>query len=298
MFLRSPLAMAGLFALVTGCFGRSDDTDATTGSNTGSVTGAVTGTATGGTTNLPTGGTTGSATGGTATTFSCANGPTDLGPWPDGSAPAHPIAAAGASVTTDLGDLDANVQGVIDAAAGNFDDTYTDVTVTGAIVYSVGYVPAKNDGSVTFWFGDANGVAQGYRLNLLGFDPLDLKPGDEINLHATVVKEYFGTPEVIEVDSFEVVSSGNDVYVADGMAGLDLTNDFMRNVEVYGEIVSGPTDCYANCFQLDYGGQIVTFRTQSAYIEVGDCVHWIGPLGEFGGAAQLNADNFDWYRWF
>ena len=43
---------------------------------------------------------------------------------------------------------------------------------------------------------------------------------------------------------------------------------------------------------------MVTFRTQSNYIAKGDCIHWIGPLGEFGDAAQLNADNFSWYRWY
>jgi hypothetical protein len=297
MSLRSIFLVSGAVALIVGCGPRENDPE-TTGSTTG---GAVTGT------NLPTGGATGTATGGTATggtatAYSCAAGPSATGPWGDGASSPHPIAGAGAATTNQPYTHEAGIQALVDLTTGNFDPTVVDATITGAIVIAVDYVPANpTDGTATFWFQDGSAVMQGYRLDMLGYDPTMLAPGDEITMRATSVQEYFGVPEVLAVDSFEVTSTGNDVYVVDGMTGdaLDLGAHFMHNVEVYGELVSGPTtDCFANCFQMAYGSHTVVFRTDSVYDAEGDCIHYIGPLSEFGGAAQLNATSYDWYRWY
>ena len=99
------------------------------------------------------------------------------------------------------------------------------------------------------------------------------------------------------IEDFVLVSSGNEVYVTDGMDsdGLNFADDGLHVTNVWGALVSGPTDCGASCFDFEYGGNTITFRTQSSYDVVGDCIHYIGPVTQFGGTAQLDANDFDWY---
>jgi len=282
MFFRMFLLGAGL--ALTACGGRIEpaDTESTTPTPPD-------------TTNLPPGTSTGTGTGGG---FSCHDGPDAVGPWA-GDFP-HPISAASSTVTDQPYTHDAGVGALLAATAGNEQDTVVDLVVSGAIVTARGYVPdGTNDGTVSFWFEDASGPMYAYRMDLLGVDPATLSPGDEVSFRASLVKEYFGTPELLEVQSFQIVSSGNPVHVVDGMGGaLDWAVHGLYNVEVYGEIVAGPTDCSSDCWDLQYGDETVTFRTGSGFQAIGDCIHWIGPLGQFGMEEQLDADDYDWYRWF
>jgi hypothetical protein len=150
---------------------------------------------------------------------------------------------------------------------------------------------------VAFWFEDGDAAMLAYNVDL-GIDPHDLQVGDEVAFTATAVENYFDTPEMTALSDFQIVSSGNDVHIVDVMGSggaLDYRTQGEHTVEVWGQLVSGPTDCSANCWDLEYAGHTVTFRSNSSYDHLGDCIHYIGPLGYFGGSEQIDAKNFDWY---
>lgn len=232
----------------------------------------------------------------------CSAGPAVPGPWTQ-----HPILEAGASATYDAYAFDAGVAALRDATVGNTTPTAVSIDISGAIVTARGYVPAVNDGTATFWFEDGGAAMQAYRVDLGGFDPLLLQPGDEVSFTATRVVDYFGTPEVAGdatlgepgITNFQVISSGNPVHIVDVMgtgAVLEFSQQGSYIVEVWGELAAGPTKCgtTAKCYDLDYAGNIAIFRTASNYDGLGDCKHFIGPLTQFNGDPQLNVDDFDW----
>jgi hypothetical protein len=220
----------------------------------------------------------------------------------------HPIAAAGATITNTPYTFDGGVAAVLAATTGQTSPVDVDLVVSKAIVTARAYVPAVNDGTASFWFEDGGAAMYAYRVNLGGFDPATLAPGDEISFTAKRVVDFNGTPEVVGdakggfpgIEDFVLVSSGNEVYVTDGMDsdGLNFADDGLHVTNVWGALVSGPTDCGASCFDFEYGGNTITFRTQSSYDVVGDCIHYIGPVTQFGGTAQLDANDFDWYDYF
>jgi hypothetical protein len=225
---------------------------------------------------------------------SCAEGPADLGPWDF-----HPITTAGAGVTYDPYAFVAGVGDAAAAAVGQ-QDLAVNIPITGAIVTARDYVPKDPKfNTVSFWFEDADAAMFAFNVEV-PFDPNELLPGDELSFTVTEVNDYFGTLEVTAVSDFTVVASGRDVRIIRAMDGqpLDFATQGLRNVEVYGELVSGPVDCASNCFELEYAGNIVTFRTGSDFVYLGDCIHWIGPLGTFDSAEQLDAGDFDWYRYY
>ena len=221
----------------------------------------------------------------------CSAGPDETGPWPE-----HPISEAGAPITRDPYTFDAGVSALLAAAEGNYNDVAVDLLVEGAIVTSRGYVPANPAyNTATFWFEDSGGAMMAFIVDI-GQDPNNLQPGDEVSFRATTVKEYFGTPEVIAITDFQILSSGNPVHVVDAMNGDVLSFDThgLRTIEIWGGLVSGPEDCGANCFDFDYGAGLVTYRTNSSYDVVGDCIHYIGPLSQFNNEPQIDIDDFDW----
>ncbi len=296
MFFRVVMCSATL-ALV-GCGNRIDP--GTTGTTTGGTgTGQGTGTATGAGTGTGSG--TGTGTGTGTGGFVCDIA--DEGGY--GLFTGHPIEAAGGSITPTPPAVDAGLSALDAAINGEFNEIPIDVTITGAIVTARDYVPATNDGTVTFWFEDANFAAQAYRVDVgaLGIDPLSIEPGDTVDMHATMGVHYFGTLEVTAVDSITFSHDDNPVYVTTVMApdALDPSTHRDRIVEVYGQLVSDPTDCGGrNCFDFEYnGGHVAIFRlSTAATLFKDDCIHYIGPLGEFSGTPQLNVGDFDWYRWW
>jgi hypothetical protein len=170
--------------------------------------------------------------------------------------------------------------------------------INGAIVTARGYLPAYAT-TASMWIEDASGPIFLYNVDL-GMDPTQIQPGDEVQFQAVTGTEYFGTPEITAIGNFSVVSTGNPVHVVDGMTGAPVTvaDHLLYNVEIYGELTAGPEDCGANCFDLTYGSNTVTLRTQSDFLVLGDCIHWIGPVGTFDSEVQLDADDFDWYRYY
>jgi hypothetical protein len=226
----------------------------------------------------------------------CAAGPATTGPWDD-----HPITVDGAPVTATPYSNDAGVDDVIAAAQGQYDPVAVNIPVTEVTIVAKGYVPANpTDNTLQFWVEDANGAVVAWYVDV-GMDPNLVKVGDKVSFTATEVEEYFGTIEITAITGFTIVSSSNPVHVVDVMstgAPLTFADHGNRVAEVWGELVSGPEDCSANCFEFQYGSNTATFRTESTFDVVGDCIHYIGPVGQFDGAVQLNASDFDWYTYY
>jgi hypothetical protein len=213
----------------------------------------------------------------------------ETGPWEG-----HPIDAAGASMTHDRYTFDAGLGQVIAAAeAATSGNVTVDFPVSGAIVLARGYVPGGAT-SADLWLADTNGALYAYNVEL-GFDAATIEPGDAVSMQVTRVQNFFGTPEITGATGVTVDGKGNDVWVVNGMSGAQVSYEVLGDhvVEIYGELVSGPEN---SNFELEYPGGIITFRTFSAYDQVGDCIHWIGPVTQFSGVTQLNADDYDWYR--
>ncbi len=288
MFFRGLMAF-GLFALVACGGGRTG-----TGTTTGTTTGGGTGTGTGG----GTGTGTGTATGTVSCDIADVGG---AGLWTDNGG--HPISAAGGSITSTPYAMDAGLDDLDAALSGAASDTVIDVTITGAVVTARAYVPDTNDGTVTFWFEDMNGVGQAYYVDTRthGVEPTDIEPGDVIDMHAVLGEDYFGTLEVTGIDAFSVTSKDTPIFVTDVLDGSAANTSALQNkmVQIYGGLTTDPEDCGGrDCFEFTYGdGHTGIFRTNGTSFK-GDCVHWIGPLSEFQGDEQLNVENFDWYRWW
>lgn len=225
----------------------------------------------------------------------CPTAPDPTGAWPD-----HPIALAGAAITTTPYSFDAGVQAVRDAAiaAGTTNATVS-LAVTGAIVTARAYVPAApTNNTATFWFEDVNGPMQAYIVDV-GFDPNNLKPGDEVSFTATEVVTFFGVPEVTAISGFTVDSTANDVHVSDGNDGLTM-DDLNAVVNLWGQLTTTGSPCGGDavCFDMTTAGGIELFRTESTFDVRGDCIHYIGPISTFDGAPQINATLFDWYYYY
>ncbi|NCG18719.1 MAG: hypothetical protein GWP91_06880 [Rhodobacterales bacterium] len=283
------IVVIATLALISGC-DRSDpvDTDTATRTSTGTTGTGTTGTGTTGT------GTTGTGTTGTGTGSMGCPAPT-MGPW-DGGYP-HPISAAGVGTTTDAYTNDAGVSALRAATVGQ-ENAVVDMDIQDATVIAIGYLPADAT-AVTFWFEDSGGIMQGYFLEV-GALAGDLQPGDAVSFTATEVTDYFDNLEVTAVTNFSISSTGNDVHVVDGTSGVDFSATPYNNVEVFGELTANNGECGGGkeCWDMDVNGQTVIFRTGTDLVFLGDCIHWIGPLGAFDSVEQLNADNFDWYRFY
>ncbi|MCA9490988.1 MAG: hypothetical protein KC621_13760 [Myxococcales bacterium] len=224
----------------------------------------------------------------------CGDGPSPTGPWSG-----HPI-ADNASMTNTPYTNDAGVLAVRTAALAASAATPVTLSITNATVTARGYVPANpTSNTVNFWFADKDGGMYVYRGDV-GFDPNDLHPGDVVSFDVTEVTNYSGLPEATVISNFVVNQTGQPVHVIDGMDGHEVSwaNEGLSLVELWGELVTDPEACGGSsvCFEYMYGSYSLDFRTASTFDLKGDCIHWIGPIGQFGGATQLNADDFDWYE--
>lgn len=239
-----------------------------------------------------------SQTGTTGNAFSCADGPTD---------PEQLFADEFVSLYTQTTDApytsDAGVGAIVEALSSLSGGEYADfdLVVNGAVVTNIDYAP---DGAsdVNFWFADSTGTMRTYATSLGSLTVDDLTRGDVVSFRATSGTSYYGELEVTAIEDFQIVSSGEPIYVMDGNDSLlDYGTHGRTNVSVYGEVLSLQGDCGGqNCWDVELAnGQMVTLRVnEMVELYVGDCIWWIGPLGTFDGELRLPASNFDWFSYF
>ncbi len=294
---RSVLPLSLLFGMTLTACGRGGSSGLGNTIDTAGGTGTTnTGNTNTGNTNTGNTGTGNTGTGNTG--FSCSDGPTD---------PEQLFADEFVSLYTRTTDTpyttDAGVGAIVDALSGLAGGEYADfdLIVNGAVVTNIDYAP---DGAsdVSFWFADGTGTMRTYATSLGSLTVNDLTRGDVVSFRATSGTSYYGELEVTAIDDFQIVSSGEPIYVMDGNdAQLDYATHGRTNVSVYGEVLSLQGDCGGqNCWDVELAnGQMVTLRVNEMIeLYVGDCLWWIGPLGTYDGDLRLPASNFDWFSYF
>ncbi len=205
-------------------------------------------------------------------------------------------------------DTDANLQAVFDAMPTDAEEVVLDtpITVTDALVVSTGFVPNGATSPFIIYLADAN-TALELRLPQ-GFEsPIDFATGMIVSFDVLAVENFSDSPQISNIENLTMTSEGNSVPVIDGSARALTPADWGRVVKVGGTLSTTSNGCGGEsvCYTLDYGNGTVTFRTESQFIEPGDCVTFVGPLRSFPGpigntltAGDLQVDqlNFNWVR--
>ncbi len=217
----------------------------------------------------------------------------------------------GVAVTTPWeATYDAGIGAVLDLVPSSTEDgmnkAVVDLGVTEATVIATYFVsegqpvPRANR---EFWIADGNGAIKVFfPADPTTFHaPFNVKVGQKINLRATELTNFGGLPEITGVapEAWELVSEGNEVFIDDRTGGEIDPTDVNMVIRATGTLSAESTACGDpyKCYMFDFGGAApVTLRTNSNLIVGGECVTYVGPVGVFGGAVQLNVLNFDWLR--
>jgi len=206
-------------------------------------------------------------------------------------------------------DYDAGLKAVYDSVPLTSDNTDTadinegraevDLQVTGALVIATTF---DNFANATFWLQDKD-TAIRVRLDDGATQETVIKVGQRISFHVSAVLNYAGTPQIALLDTVVVDSAGNAVPFREA-TGTDLTAaDVERNVRIAGTVTDAGTICGGTnkCFTFQHGDKTTTFRTKSQFIEMGDCLTFVGPASSNPGSLatgtktlQLDQVNFDW----
>ncbi len=206
-------------------------------------------------------------------------------------------------------DYDAGLKAVYDAVPLVSDNMDTadvneglatvDLQVSGALVIATTFDNFANE---TFWLQDKN-TAMRVRLNTGATQEVVIKVGQRISFHVTELINFSGVPQIALLDTVVVDSTGNPVPFREA-TGTDLTiADFDRNVRIAGTIADSGMDCGGTnkCYTFNHGDKSTLFRTKSQFIEMGDCLTFLGPVSGFPGplatgakTIQVDQVNFDW----
>ena len=177
----------------------------------------------------------------------------------------------------------------------------TPVVITGAIVVATSYMntAAVPPSQSNFWVADANGTVE-VRLdytNAANVPVTQIRVGHKLNFIVTAVDSYFGSGQIQAANSWELVEADTGVHVLERTATALTADDIGEIVRVEGTLTGGGAACggTSKCYDLTYAnGQVVPYRSASTFLSVGQCVTFVGPLGQFSGAPQINVANFDW----
>jgi hypothetical protein len=177
----------------------------------------------------------------------------------------------------------------------------TPVVVTGAIVVATSYMntAAVPPSQSNFWVADSNGTVE-VRLdftNAANVPVTQIRVGHKLNFIVTAVDSYFGSGQVQAANSWELVEADTGVHVLERTATALTADDIGEIVRVEGTLTADKGACggSSKCYDLTYAnGQVAAYRSASSFLTVGQCVTFVGPLGQFSGAPQINVANFDW----
>lgn len=177
----------------------------------------------------------------------------------------------------------------------------TPVTITGAVVVATSYMntAAVPPSQSNFWVADANGTVE-VRLdytNAANVPVTQIRVGHKLNFVVTAVDSYFGTGQIQAANTWELVEADTGVHVLERTATALTADDIGEIVRVEGTLTGGGATCggTSKCYDLTYAdGQVVTYRSASTFLSIGQCVTFVGPLGQFNDLPQINVANFDW----
>ena len=229
-----------------------------------------------------------------------------------------------------LGAVLAAAQAAIDSGELKLDDESTadvredeilledgsELVVTGAVITATAFERKDNNNQFSYarslYFQDQQVAANIFLPAASEFissltadkdgNPIVLKVGDKINFKVKMLKVYADAPQIGAIIDVEKVGENVDVGV-DDRSGMAITaEDLHKLVRVHGTIESKDSDdCGGGkiCYTLKHGDESHTFRIgpqARGLPTVGDCITYVGPVNVFMNAAQLNAENFVWYR--
>lgn len=177
----------------------------------------------------------------------------------------------------------------------------TPVVITGAVVVATSYMntAAVPPSQSNFWVADANGTVE-VRLdytNAANVPVTQIRVGHKLNFIVTAVDSYFGSGQVQAANSWVLVEADTGVHVLERTATALTADDIGEIVRVEGTLTGGGAGCggTSKCYDLTYAnGQVAAYRSASTFLSIGQCVTFVGPLGQFSGAPQINVANFDW----
>lgn len=182
--------------------------------------------------------------------------------------------------------------------ASAVDVDITDATVVATYYKSPGQsVPRANR---EFWIADGRATFKVFFFSdqAESFPPFNIQVGQRISLRALEVTNFEGVPEITQVDpsAWSLNSEQHQVYIEDRTGEIIGLDDVNRVVRVTGTLEGEGVGCGGNyfCYDMAHGGRVVTLRTNSQFVQSGDCVTFVGPVSAFNGTPQLNASNFDW----
>ena len=236
-------------------------------------------------------------------TYLCGSAPTYTGQIggldiPDGGF-AFPVASR-ASFTYPSANL-SNVALQFPVVDGTPTPLVAPIPVVGAVVVATSYLttaavpPAQSN----FWVADRFGTIE-VRLDYTSaanVPPFPVRVGQRLSFSVTALSSYQGVGQIQAATDWSVISEGSVVHLLERTDTALSLADLTELVRVEGTISGGGAACggTSRCFDLSYGdGNLVTLRTSSTFAALGQCITFVGPLSQFGGALQLNATNFDW----
>lgn len=214
--------------------------------------------------------------------------PEALGPWPE-----HPI-AVNASVQRGPLEQDSGLAAVRSKALAAPQPVAVSLAVSSARVTAV-TPAASQDALVTVWIEDSSGPIVAIEVDTDG----GTAPGDRVNFTATEVVNVSGRAQVNTLVDYDVDGVGTALPVIDGATTpLTYAEHGERLVEVWGQLTTQRPPCDGNdCFDFtDSNGAILVYRSPAGARQIGDCVHFIGPLQQLDGELLLDVAHPDWNR--
>jgi hypothetical protein len=177
----------------------------------------------------------------------------------------------------------------------------TPVVITGAVVVATSYInsAAVPPSQSNFWVADSNGTVE-VRLdftNAANVPVTQIRVGHKLNFTVTAVDCYFGSGQVQAANSWDLVEADTGVHVLERTTTALTAEDIGEVIRVEGTLTGGGAACggSSKCYDLTYAnGQVALYRSASTFLSIGQCVTFVGPLGQFDGEPQINVANFDW----
>jgi hypothetical protein len=177
----------------------------------------------------------------------------------------------------------------------------TPVVITGAVVVATSYInsAAVPPSQSNFWVADSNGTVE-VRLdftNAANVPVTQIRVGHKLNFTVTAVDSYFGSGQVQAANSWDLVETDTGVHVLERTTTALTAEDIGEVIRVEGTLTGGGAACggSSKCYDLTYAnGQVALYRSASTFLSIGQCVTFVGPLGQFDGEPQINVANFDW----
>lgn len=182
-------------------------------------------------------------------------------------------------------------------------ETTESLTITNATVVATSFYNGSSDPPTTanrnnFWIADGTGsieVELDFEDPELDQPTFPIRVGSRISFTTTLVENNFNAPRIRSATGWTLGDVDQEVYIFDAVSALTAA-DVNRLVRVAGRITGAGETCggRARCWTLDSEFGDYELRSSSTFLEPGDCVTYVGPVGIFSDAVQFNAVNFDW----